>query len=59
MPLYPLLPIIGVIACIIFMLGLPRESLALGIAIILALLVLYYSIVEIRYRDVPRIKLFD
>ncbi len=58
-PLYPVLPVIGIVSCMIFLLGLPRESLAIGISIILALLIIFYTIVEIRYREVSRIKLFD
>ncbi len=58
-PFYPYLQIIGIIACIGFLLGLPRLSLALGTAIILVLIVVFYGLVELRRRDVPMIRLFD
>ena len=58
-PYYPYLTLISIAACIIFMFGLPSQSLALGVIIIAFLLVVYYTLVEMKRKDVPRIKLFS
>jgi APA family basic amino acid/polyamine antiporter len=58
-PYYPFLSILSIVVCIVLLFGLPGNSLAFGITIILLLLVIYYIIVEIKYKKVPRLKLFD
>ncbi|MCL4365192.1 MAG: APC family permease [Candidatus Marsarchaeota archaeon] len=58
-PLYPYLPIIGMASCVIFLLGLPRASLAIGVVLVQILLVTYYGLIELRYKDVPKIRIFD
>ena len=58
-PYFPLVPLASIILCMLFLFGLPRTSLALGVMMILVLLVIYYSLVEIRYKKVQRIRLFD
>ncbi len=58
-PYYPYITIISIAACAVFLFGLPVSSLALGTIVILVLLVVYHTIVEIKYRDVHRVRLFD
>ena len=58
-PLYPYLPIIGMASCVIFLFGLPRTSLAIGVVLVQVLLVTYYGLIELRYKDVPKIRIFD
>lgn len=58
-PLYPYLPLIAIAACVIFIFGLPRSALAVGVILILALMVIYSTISELKYRNVPRVRLFD
>jgi APA family basic amino acid/polyamine antiporter len=57
-PFYPYMTLISIAACIVFMFGLPSQSLALGVVIIALILVVYYTLVEMKRREVPRIKLF-
>jgi APA family basic amino acid/polyamine antiporter len=59
MPLYPYLPIIGIIMLLIFFTGMPEEALAIGVALIISLIVAYYSLREVRGKKVIRIRLFD
>ena len=58
-PLYPYLPLIAIAACVIFIFGLPRSALAVGVILILALMVIYSTISELKYKHVPRVRLFD
>ena len=58
-PFYPYLTLISIAACVVFLFGLPSQSLALGVVIIALILVTYYTLLEIRRKEVPRIKLFD
>ncbi|MDE1871111.1 MAG: amino acid permease [Candidatus Micrarchaeota archaeon] len=59
MPLYPYLPIIGIIAILVFFTGMPKIALVVGVIMILSLIVVYYSLREAREKKVIRIKLFD
>ncbi len=58
MPLYPYLPVLGIIMLLAFFMGMPSEALLLGTVLILVLLVTYYAIREIRGKRVIREKLF-
>lgn len=58
-PLYPYLSVISVIVSLIFLIQLPRISIAIGIVIIIALMILYYFIVELKHRTVSVVRLFD
>ena len=46
----------GLIALLI---GMPREALIIGVALILSLLFIYYILVEAESRPEEKIKLFD
>jgi APA family basic amino acid/polyamine antiporter len=57
-PLYPHLPIIAVIAMIVFILGMPNEALIIGAILIFSLITIYYSLREISEKRVIRVRLF-
>ncbi|MGC8571788.1 MAG: APC family permease [Candidatus Micrarchaeia archaeon] len=57
-PLYPYLSIIVIFALILFMYGMPSESLLIGVVIIISLLIIYYSLREVENKKVIRIHLF-
>ncbi len=57
-PFYPYLQVIAIIALLAFMYGMPRESLIIGVLLILSLLVIYYSLREVKSKKVVRIRLF-
>lgn len=57
-PYYPYTMIIAIFGCIFFLFGLPKESLAIGVVLILLLLVIYYTVIELKYKKVNRVRLF-
>jgi APA family basic amino acid/polyamine antiporter len=57
-PLYPYLPIITIVALLIFFAGLPREALIFGMIIILSLLIVYYSLREVEKKKPVNVVLF-
>jgi APA family basic amino acid/polyamine antiporter len=59
MPLYPLLSIAGISGLIALLIGMPREALIIGVAMILILIATYYTLVEAESRKVEKIQLFD
>ncbi len=58
MPLYPYLPIVGVIAILVFFTGMPKIALVIGVVLIMSLIIVYYSLREAREKKIIRIKLF-
>jgi APA family basic amino acid/polyamine antiporter len=58
-PLYPFLSIAGIIGLIALLIGMPREALIIGVAMILALIVTYYMLIEAESRKIEKIKIFD
>ncbi len=57
-PLYPYTVIIGIILLILFIYGMPREALDIGVIIILVLFMLYYFLIEFKHDKVVREELF-
>ena len=57
-PLYPYLPVIAIVAILLFFIGMPNEALLFGILLLLSLIVIYYSLREVDNKKVIRIKLF-
>ena len=57
-PFYPYLPAVTVIGLVMLMIGMPREALVIGAAMIMMLLAIYYLLREINNKKVVRIKLF-
>jgi APA family basic amino acid/polyamine antiporter len=58
-PLYPALSIAGIVGLIALLVGMPREALIIGVAMILALIVIYYMLIEAESRKVEKIEIFD
>ncbi len=59
MPLYPYLTIISMALLIAFFAGLDRAVLAIGVALMILILIAYYSLREIRNKKIIRVKLFN
>jgi APA family basic amino acid/polyamine antiporter len=58
-PLYPFLSIAGIIGLMALLIGMPREALIIGIAMLLSLIVIYYTLIEAESRKVEKIEIFD
>ena len=58
-PLYPILPIVGVVGLLALLIGMPREALIVGVALILILVFAYYTLIEAESRKVEKIEIFD
>ncbi len=58
-PLYPFLTIVGIVGLIALLIGMPREALIIGVAMILLLIVIYHLLVEAESRPVEKIEIFD
>ncbi len=58
-PLYPVLSIAAIVGLIALLIGMPREALIIGVALILALMVTYHLLVEAEDREVEKIEIFE
>lgn len=58
MPLYPYLPVIGIVALLAFMVGMPKESLVIGVIMIFSLIIAYYALREIKGYRAVKARLF-
>jgi len=58
-PLYPFLSIIGIIGLMALLIGMPREALIIGVAMILSLIVAYYMLIEAESRKIEKVEIFD
>jgi len=58
-PLYPFLSAAGIVGLVALLIGMPREALLVGVALILALMAIYYTLVEAKSRSCEKIKIFD
>ncbi|MDE1825549.1 MAG: amino acid permease [Candidatus Micrarchaeota archaeon] len=59
MPLYPYLPIIGIVAILVFFYAFPNAVISTGVALTFATIIVYYVIREIKNRPVVKIRFFD
>lgn len=57
-PLYPFLPVAGMVAILAFMGGMPREALVFGVVMVLALIIAYYALNEYEENDQAKIRFF-
>ena len=57
-PLYPYTTIAGIVLLILFIYGMPREALDIGVIIILILFMLYYFLIEFKRDRVVKEELF-
>ncbi|MEM3227560.1 MAG: APC family permease [Candidatus Micrarchaeaceae archaeon] len=57
--LYPYLPVVTIVALTIFLIGMPKEALVIGSAMIMSLIAVYYFLREIKNKKVVKIKLFE
>jgi APA family basic amino acid/polyamine antiporter len=58
-PLYPLLSIAAIVGLIALLIGMPREALIIGVAMILLLIIVYHMLVEAESRKIEKIEIFD
>ena len=58
-PLYPYLPVICIVVLMAFFIGMPREALIVGLVLVVSLIMVYYSLMEVKSKKVIRVKLFD
>lgn len=59
MPLYPYLPVLSIIMLLAFFAGMPSEALLIGSVMIMALIVVYYLMVEVRKKKPIYVRLFN
>ncbi len=57
-PFYPYLPVVAIVFLTAFLLGMPSQSLSIGVIMIILLLSLYYVLREHDEKKIVRIKLF-
>lgn len=57
-PLFPFLPIAGIVLLIAFFFGFPREALSIGVGLLLASIVVYYALREDRDKPVIKVRFF-
>lgn len=58
MPLYPFLPVIGIVLLITFFFGFPSIALSAGIGLVLVSLVIYYVMREDRDEPIVKVRFF-
>ncbi len=58
-PLFPAISIVGIVGLLALLVGMPREALIIGVAMVLALMVAYHMLVEAEKREVEKIEIFD
>ena len=58
-PFYPFISIAGITGLVALLIGMPREALIVGVALVLALLFTYYLLVEAESRPEEKIELFE
>jgi APA family basic amino acid/polyamine antiporter len=58
-PLYPVLTVVGIVGLIALLVGMPREALIIGVAMVLALMGAYHLLVEAEKRQIEKIEIFD
>ena len=57
-PLYPYMEVVTIVGLIALLIGMPRQSLLIGVMIIFILIIAYYFILEVKGKKPARIKLF-
>ena len=58
-PLYPYLPVTGMVAILAFMLGMPQQALLFGVVLMLVLLLAYYALREYEEKEPVKVRFFD
>ncbi len=58
MPLYPYLPVVGIIAILLFIIGMPKTALIIGTIMVLSLIAIYYTLREMAGKRVVKVKIF-
>lgn len=58
MPLYPVLPVIGIILLVIFFFGFPAIALSAGVGLVFITLIVYYALREDKDEPVVKVRFF-
>ncbi|MGI0141535.1 MAG: APC family permease [Candidatus Micrarchaeales archaeon] len=59
MPFYPYLPIIGLVAILIFFYAFPNSVISTGVALTFGTMIVYYIMREIKNKQVIKVRFFD
>lgn len=59
MPLYPYLPILSIVAILIFFYAFPNGVISTGIIVMLATMLIYYVMREVKNKQVIKVRFFD
>lgn len=58
MPLYPYLAVVAIVAMLAFMLGMPKETLVIGVVLVFSTIIIYYFLREVEDKKIVRVRLF-
>jgi APA family basic amino acid/polyamine antiporter len=58
-PFFPYLPVVAMVAILAFMIGMPQEALVFGIVMVLALIIVYYTLREYEEKEPVKIRFFE
>ena len=58
MPLYPVLPVIGIVMLVIFFFGFPAIALSAGVGLVLVTLIAYYALREDKDEPIVKVRFF-
>ena len=58
-PFYPYLPVAGIVGLVALLIGMPKEALLIGVAMILSLIAIYYTLIEAESGRAVKRKLFE
>ncbi|MGC8586735.1 MAG: APC family permease [Candidatus Micrarchaeia archaeon] len=59
LPFYPYLPAVTAVALVALLIGMPREALVIGAAMIMSLFAIYYFLRELKNKKVVKVRLFS
>lgn len=57
-PLYPYLPVFSIISILLFMIGMPKTALVIGVIMIISLIIIYYALREVKGKRIVKVRLF-
>ncbi len=58
-PWYPWLPILTILALMVMFVGMPQESLVIGVVMVIALIMIYYLLRELENKRIIKVRLFS
>lgn len=58
MPLYPVLPVIGIVMLVVFFFGFPAIALSAGVGLVLVTMIVYYALREDKDAPIVKVRFF-